>query len=206
MGAICCGLVRLLTLRVVLPNFKPVPLPLPQNIFRFDDRETFVYPGNVQIGTVALYQFLSTMPPDFAVGENVTALDFVKGQILARGPADYGYILADDSALTNQAIGICCEFGQVGFGAIVQLSGQFCLDDWTPVTGTTLLLPRTTYYLSATPGMLTPALPALPAVQQRIGYSISPNVLNLSLEFVSSGSSPSGGGGMAAAWFFSNCC
>lgn len=192
---------------MVGPKFKPVPLPLPQNIFRFDDRETFVYPGNVQIGTVPLYQFLSTMPPDFAVGENVTAIDFVKGQILARGPAAYGYILADNSVLTNQAIGICCEQGQVGFGAIVQLSGQFCLNDWTLITGTTLLLPRTTYYLSATPGMLTAALPALPLVQQRIGYSISPNVLNLSLEFVAS----SGGGGsssaaVAAGWFFSNCC
>lgn len=182
-------------------------LPIPQNIFRFDDRETFVYPGNVQIGTVALYQFLSTMPPDFAVGENVTATDFVKGQIVARGPADYGYILADNSILTNQAIGICCEMGEVGFGVIIQLNGQYSLDDWTAITGTALLLPRTTYYLSATPGMLTPTLPALPLVQQRIGYSISPNVLNLSLEFVAS----SGGGGsssaaVAAGWFFSNCC
>lgn len=184
-----------------------MPLPLPQNIFRFDDRETFVYPGNMQIGTVALYQFASTMPPDFAVGENVSAADFVKGQLLARGPADYGYILADNSTLLHQAIGICCETGGVGFGVIIQLNGQFCLDDWTAITGTPLLLPRTTYYLSSVPGQLTPALPAAPAVQQRIGYSISPNVLNLSLEFVSSGGgSGSSSAAVAAAWFFSNCC
>ncbi len=181
--------------------------PVPQNIYRFDDRETFVYPGNVQIATVALYQFLSTMPPDFAVGENVTAADFVKGQVVARGPAAYGYILADNSVLTNQAIGLCCEVGGVGFGVIIQLSGQFCLDDWTAIAGTALLLPRTTYYLSATPGMITDLLPALPLVQQRIGYSISPNVLNLSLEFVAgSGGSGSMATAMAAAWFYSNCC
>lgn len=192
---------------MVVSKFKVMPLPVPQNIFRFDDRETFVYPGNVQIGTVALYQFLSTMPPDFSVGENVTALPFVKGQVLARGPADYGYILADNSVLTNQAIGLCCEYGDVGFGASTQLSGQFCLDDWTAIAGTALLLPRTTYYLSAVPGQITSVLPALPAVQQRIGYSISPNVLNISLEFVSSGSAPpSSSAGVAAAWFFSNCC
>jgi hypothetical protein len=196
-----------LTLSADLLSFNPVPLPLPQNIFRFDDRETYVYPGNVQIGTVSLYQFLSTMPPGFAVGKNVSGAPFIKGLALARGPADYGYILADNSVLANQAIGLCCEYGAVDFGVIVQLSGQFCLLDWTPITGTTLLLPRTTYYVSATPGMLTPIAPAFPVIAQRMGYSISPNVLNLNLEFTNlSGGSSGGGSGMAAAWFFSNCC
>jgi len=187
-----------------LPNFNTqMPLPLPQNIFRFDDRETFLYPGNVLIGTTNVYQFLSTMPPDFAVGKNVTATTFLKGQALARGPADYGYILADNSALTNQCIGLCCETGGIGLGASIQLQGQFCLDDWTGIIGTKLLAPRTTYYLSPVPGQLI-AVPVGPIVQ-RIGYSISPNVLAINMDFPGSGSSSSSSS-VAPAWFLGNCC
>lgn len=184
-----------------------MPLPLPQHIFRFDDQETVVYPGNVQIGTKALYQFLSSMPPLFAVGENVSAAQFTKGQVIGRGPADTGYVLADNSILDRQAIGLCCETGEIGFGAVVQLSGQFCLLDWTTIAGTAQLLPRTTYYLDAVPGRITAIPPIAPSVIQRIGYSISPFVLNLNLEFPGSGAAvPTGAGGLAAAWFFSNCC
>jgi hypothetical protein len=172
-----------------------MPLPLPQNIFRFDDRETFVYPGNVQIGTVALYQFLSTMPPGFAVGKNVSALPFTKGQAIGRGPADIGYILANSSGFSTQAIGLCCEYGGVGFGAIVQLSGQFCLFDWTAIAGTVQLLPRTTYYLDSVPGKITPIPPGSPNMIQRIGYSISPFVLNINLENFSELIAVTGGGG-----------
>lgn len=179
---------------------------LPQSIYRFDDRETFVYPGNIQIGTVASYQFLSTMPACFAVEDNVSAATFIKGSAIARGPADVGFMLADNSILVNQAVGLACEFSEAGRGAIVQLSGPFCLFDWTLIAGTQKLAARTTYYLSSTPGMITPILPAGPAIAQRIGYSLSPNVLNIGLDMVDGSGSSSGSSGVAAAWFFSNCC
>jgi hypothetical protein len=182
-------------------------VPLPQSIFRFDDRETFVYAGDVQISTVALYQFLSTMGTDFAVATNVSGVRFTKGQAIGRGPADTGYDLASNAALSTQAIGLACEFSIAGQGAIVQLSGPFCLFDWTAITGTVQLLPRTTYYLGAVPGSLTNIAPVGPAIGQRVGYSISPFVLNINLDLVDSGGGPvSSSSAVAAAWFFSNCC
>jgi hypothetical protein len=102
-------------------------------------------------------------------------------------------------------VGICCETGDPNFGVAIQLSGQFCLNDWTLVTATAQLAPRTTYYLSNVPGMLTPVVPVGPAVAQRIGYSISPNVLAINMDFPGGGTvtaSPS----VAPAWFFGNCC
>lgn len=130
-----------------------------------------------------LPQVLSTMPPQFAVGVNVTAVDFLKGLVIGRGPADTGFVLADNSTLDRQAIGLACDQGRAGLGFPVQLAGQFSLLDWTAIVGTLKLTPRTTYYLSAVPGQLTSVLPVAPAIVQRIGYSISPNVLNLNLEF-----------------------
>lgn len=189
-----------------MSNFNSVPLPLPQNIFRFEDRETFIYPGNIQIGTVSLYQFLATMTTDFAVGENVSGARFLKGQVIGRGPAATGFILANNASLSTQAIGLCGETADPGFGAAVQLSGPFCLFDWTAITGTVSLLPRTTYYLDSVSGKMTSILPVGPAIMQRMGYSLSPNVLNLNLDFVSTGTSGSGAPSVAPAWFFSNCC
>lgn len=165
-------------------------LPPPQSIVTFPDKETFVYKGDVLVGVVPLPQFLSTMPPQFAVGVNVTAVDFLKGSVIGRGPADTGFVLADDSSMDRQAIGLACDQGRAGLGVTVQLVGQFCLLDWTAIAGTQKLTPRTTYYLSAVPGKITSVVPAGPVIQ-RIGYSISPNVLNLNLEFPGSG----GGGG-----------
>jgi hypothetical protein len=181
-------------------------VPLPQSIYRFDDRETYVFAGNVKIATTDLYQFLSTMGTDFSVATNVSGATFLKGQAIGRGPAATGYDLAANAALSTQAIGLACEFSIAGQGAIVQLSGPFCLFDWTNITGTVQLLPRTTYYLGAVPGSLTNIAPAGPAIGQRVGYSISPNVLNINIDLVDSGSAPSGSSGIAAAWFFSNCC
>lgn len=167
---------------------------MPQNpaLFRFDDQQTVVYPGITPIGGVPLYQILSNMPPEFSVAENVSGAQFTKGQVIGRGPAARGYVLADNSALSNQAIGLCGDIAPVGVDAVVQLSGQFCLTDWTSVTGTPTLLPRTVYYLDATPGKLTSVAPVGPAILQRIGYSISPLVLNLNVEIVDGAS---GGGG-----------
>lgn len=173
---------------------------LPQGIFRFDDRETFVYPGDIQIGNVQSYQFLSTMPAQFSVEENVSGARFSKGQAIARGPADVGFILADNSILSNQAVGLACEFSEAGRGAIVQLFGPFCLFDWTAIAGTAQLAPRTTYYLSATPGMITSLLPAGPAIAQRVGYSLSPNVLNIGLDMVDSGGSSGSGDETLYSW------
>lgn len=167
---------------------------LPQSIYRFDDRETFVYPGNIQIGTVASYQFLSTMPAHFAVQQNVTGATFTKGAAIARGPAAVGFILADNSIDVNKAIGLACEFSEAGRGAIVQLSGPFCLFDWTEIAGTVQLLPRTTYYLDSVPGKITPTPPGSPDLIQRIGYSLSPFVLNLTLESYSEIVAIAGGG------------
>ena len=163
-------------------------LPPPQSIVSVPDEETFIYKGDVRVGTVDLPQMLSTMPPQFAVGVNVTAVDFIKGLAIARGPADTGFVLADNSIIDRQAIGLASDQGRAGLGCPVQLVGQFCLLDWTAIVGTQKLTPRTTYYLSAVPGMLTSVIPVAPVIQ-RIGYSISPNVLNLNLEFPGIGSS-----------------
>jgi hypothetical protein len=162
-----------------------MPLPLPQDIYRFDDRETYIYPGNIQIGTEASYQFLSTMPTNFSVATNVSGATFLKGQAIGRGSADTGYDLAASGALETQAIGLACEFSIAGQGAIIQLAGPFCLQDWTAITGTAQLLPRTTYYLSDIPGMLTSVAPT--GTGQRVGFSISPLVLNINMAVVNLG-------------------
>lgn len=165
-------------------------MPIPQSIFSFTDRESFIYPGNIQVGTTQVFQFLSTMPISFGIADNVSGAAFVKGMAIGRGPADTGYIPASNASLDTQAIGLACEPSEDGTGAIVQLFGPFCLLDWTAITGTVELQPRTTYYLG-TNGLLTPTPPAGPAIVQRVGYSISPFVLNLSPALVPS----SGGGG-----------
>lgn len=76
---------------------------------------------------------------------------------------------ADD--LATLAFGVASEDTLPTEGKSIQLTGYIDIDDWTNVTGGTLLTPGAWYYLSDTDaGKLTDAPPT---IAQKIGYAIS---------------------------------
>lgn len=174
-----------MTIDGYLFKFNTVSLPVPPSKFRFNDAETYMYRGNIRIENTRLYQFLSSNSVGFATAENVTGVTFLKGQVIGRSVTlDKGYVLADNSAVASQAIGLCADGAKNGAGTIIQMVGVFVLADWTPVIGAATLAARTVYYLSATPGMLTAVVPVGPAIIQKVGRSLSPSVLSLNLDIL----------------------
>lgn len=170
------------------------------------EEETFIYPGDIQVGNAPIYSIKSQVPEDYAIGNNRDAINFSKGFAIARSPLGRGFIAASTSSAATIAVGLSTQGALVGKPEVVQVYGPFSLRDWTAVTGAANLVLLADYYTSATPGMLTtvaggqfvgralslltmlicPAMPAAAGVASLTGADQeSPNIYKCALSTVS---------------------
>jgi hypothetical protein len=59
------------------------------------------------------------------------------------------------------------------------LQGEFEMSDWTLITGSTLLIPLAFYWLYGAPGKLTSVQPLGDALEQIVGFPLSPLIFNI---------------------------
>jgi hypothetical protein len=97
-------------------------------------------------------------------------------------PTGIGFLGASSNPL-RYAIGVLSQ--QTGPGSVgdVIISGLLTLVDWTAVTGSAQLAPRSTYFLDSNIGKLVTVPPTIMGfISQIIGSSLTPDTLSISLE------------------------
>jgi hypothetical protein len=144
--------------------------------------ETYVYPGDIQVGLAPIYSVKSQVPEDYALGNNRDAANFSKGWAIARSPLGRGFIAASTATALTVAVGLATQGAVVGKPEVVQVYGPFALNDWTAVIGAPDLTILADYYLSAVPGMLTTV-----AGGQFVGRALSLRTMLICPEVPSSG-------------------
>lgn len=162
-----------------------MPGPFPYAPIQYTEQQTQLFPGMQRTGVRELWQIQSRLPMFFASATNKGPTTFWMGAAIARDASGSGFVLANNGALATTAIGLACLGAPPTQPEIVQLDGLFSLDDWTPVTGAANLTPLAFYWLDATSGKLTSALPTSPAISALVGYSISPRTLKIGIEQLS---------------------
>lgn len=115
-------------------------------------------------------------------GENKDSTTIIAGGAVTIHASGVGVRKADAATAGRECVGLVSATTAVGFVATVRTSGLLTLGDWSLVTGTPTLVPRTTYFLSATAGRITSTPPAIAGQRvQQIGVAVSADTLVLQI-------------------------
>ncbi len=114
---------------------------------------------------------------------SVSSFSIRAGQVCAIHASGSGLVLATAVSIAKPAIGFARRNIPAAVAGEVLTDGILELPDWTPVIGTPLLS-RGEYFLDAvTPGRMTQApTSTLTQTNQSLGYAISPNKFDISIE------------------------
>jgi len=116
-------------------------------------------------------------------GENKNGSDLVMGQPVASYTSGTGFVAASALAVATQSFGLLNEDVAATISGTIRFIGLITLADWTAVIGAATLAPRTTYYLSETPGKLTATPPtSLGSVVQQVGVAVTPTTLDVAIK------------------------
>ncbi len=111
--------------------------------------------------------------------ENKSGATLAAGTAVAIHSSGTGTIKAIATAYGTLTVGLAAESTASAVSGDVQTSGPFTLANWTAITGTTELVARGRYYLSATTaGTLTTTAPST-GIVQFVGVAISPTTLDI---------------------------
>jgi len=145
-------------------------------------RKALVLNNLGQVGELPAGSTLAGSSAPLFTGQNKGS-NFWIGAAVARHSSGTGLILADATAMVRRSIGLATVGALTNFAEDVQLEGPFVLNDWTAVIGAVSLQPETDYFLSATPGMLTPISPSISGqISQPVGFSVTPTTLIINIE------------------------
>lgn len=147
----------------------------------YPETPTLLTYGKIVVGSQQVFQVVSSMPPSFISAQNKDTNTFGKGSVVARDPSGSGLLLASCVQPIRAAIGMATEICPPTFAVVVQLAGEFCMNDWTPIIGAANLAPMSYYWLDATAGRLIPHAPG-GGISQLVGYAVSPVTLCLDVQ------------------------
>lgn len=134
------------------------------------------------VGMAVEWIELVAIPNNYAIGNlirtNVDAVQIKAGQAVT--PTSTGVELANPASTTTLAVGLALGNIDVGDPGVIVTTGQFSLDDWTEVIGTTNLTAGSTYFLSNVSGKLS-STPPSGLINQIVGKALTANILSLTL-------------------------
>jgi hypothetical protein len=139
--------------------------------------------ARVTAGTIAELQaaILTLGAPPDEVNQDTATIH--AGRPVAVHSSGVGVVLATAADNLRAAAGLAVADAAPGAACIVQPGGVLALADWTLATGAPTLAARATYYLAATPGLLTTTPPAVAGqVVQTIGLALSPTQLEIRID------------------------
>lgn len=140
---------------------------------------------NQLLGTDANSRLVSASSTLFGSyrAQNKDVSQFAAGCPVATHSSGSGIVAASAANSSLPSVGIAAESIATGVtGAMVE-GGILTLADWSAIVGTTTLAAKTTYFLSTTPGLLTPTPPTTSGqLLQRVGVSIAPDTLEIAID------------------------
>jgi len=154
--------------------------PYPYSPILYQEEQNLLFAAQVKVGDRSIWEIRARTPQFFATGLNKGAVAFWQGAAIARDPSGSGFILANNANIASAAIGLACLGAPAGQPEIVQLTGLFTMDDWTPTIGAVSLAAVAYYWLSNTSGKLATAKPIGPAIAELVGYPVSAQSLFIS--------------------------
>lgn len=111
-------------------------------------------------------------------GINQENIKLVAGTPVTIHPTGIGFLQATALDINKEAVGLYQNDVSAGFSEKVLSEGTMTLSNWSLITGTTSLSPRTYYYLAQTAGMLTSLVPEI-GIVQTVGLALTPNTLEI---------------------------
>ena len=115
--------------------------------------------------------------------ENKDSVSLTIGAPLAVHTSGIGVIRANATDNSKHCVGLATVGVAVGAAETVLTAGPLTKADWTSVIGTTELVAKATYYLSASAGLLTNTPPSSGGnVVQAVGQAVSTTTLNIQIE------------------------